>query len=98
MNPFYGEQGATPVGLYLRDALLSHPTLDTVLPYLERTHLASPMYLIIGGANDGKGMVLTRDRDGLATLDNFGLPITVEHLPDTVWSFDNQTEVCPSHI
>lgn len=58
-------EGHKPVGIFLRDALLSAETFDDALPILSSVPLASPMYLIVGGLTDGA--VLTRDRRGLAT-------------------------------
>jgi len=64
--------GATPVGQYLRQALTEHSTFNTAIPYLETEHLASPMYIILGGADNGQGMVLTRDRKGISRSNQFG--------------------------
>ena len=79
--------GATPVGTYLRNALLSAATFEEALPILESTHLASPMYIIVGGAKEDEGAVITRGRKGVATTDNFNLPIPNADKSKAVWKF-----------
>eukprot|EP00658_Telonema_sp_P-2_P077404 TRINITY_DN6997_c0_g2_i3.p1 TRINITY_DN6997_c0_g2~~TRINITY_DN6997_c0_g2_i3.p1 ORF type:complete len:460 (-),score=105.78 TRINITY_DN6997_c0_g2_i3:83-1315(-) len=59
--------GGRIVGRYLRDAMLSAPSFKDALGVLASNKLASPMYVIVGGAK-GEGAVLTRGRDGLATV------------------------------
>ena len=79
--------GATPVGSYLRNALLSASTFDEALPILETTHLASPMAIIVGGTTSDNAAVITRGRKGIATTDNFNLPIPGADKAKTVWKF-----------
>jgi hypothetical protein len=67
--------GAMPVGAYLRQALTEHATYDDAIPFLESKHLASPMYVIVAGAERGQGGVLTRDRKGISRSNQFGFPI-----------------------
>jgi len=57
-------EGHEPVGKFLRRVLLESPMLADALPALKSTPLASPMYIITGGLSNG--VVITRDRDGLA--------------------------------
>lgn len=59
----FGE-GHSTVGGFLRSSLLSAQTFEEALPLLENTKLASPMYLIVGGKDQGR--IITRDRSGLA--------------------------------
>ena len=67
--------GAMPVGAYLRQALTEHASYDDAMPFLESTHLASPMYVIVAGAERGQGGVVTRDRKGVSRSNQFGFPI-----------------------
>lgn len=62
------------VGKFLRDSLLAAPSFAEALPLLEDVGLASPMYLIVGGGQQGEGAVITRDRQGVATASMSGLP------------------------
>ena len=82
--------GATPVGQYLRRALTEHATFDAAMPFLESTHLASPMYIIVGGADKGQGAVLTRDRKGVSRSNQFGWPIEekFQGRAGPAWRFD----------
>ncbi len=59
----FGE-GHSTVGGFLRSSLLKAATFEEALPLLENTKLASPMYLVVGGKDQGR--IITRDRDGLA--------------------------------
>ena len=71
--------GATPVGAYLRTALTEHATYDGALPFLESEYLASPMYIIVAGAEHGQGGVVTRDRMGVSRSNQFGFPIESQY-------------------
>ena len=82
--------GGSPVGLYLRKALTEYATFDEAMPYLETAHLASPMYVIVGGAENGKGAVITRDRKGVSRSNQFGFPIDrrFQGRNGPAWHFD----------
>ena len=67
--------GAKPVGSYLRAALTEHATYDDALPFLKSEYLASPMYVIVAGAENGQGGCITRDRKGVSRSNQFGFPI-----------------------
>lgn len=57
-----------PVGYVLREALLSKATFDEALQHLSTVKLVAPLYFIMGGAKDGQGAVITKNRGGLADL------------------------------
>ena len=77
--------GGTPCGIFLRDALLKAATFDEALPILETTKLASPMYVIVGGAKAGDGAVIIRDPEGVATHSQFNLEKPKDG--KSVWTF-----------
>jgi hypothetical protein len=85
--------GAMPVGLYLRSALIQHATFDDALPFLKTTFLASPMYIIVGGASKGQGGIITRDRKGISRSNQFGWPIEKAHqgVNGPAWMFDTSS-------
>lgn len=57
-----------PVGYVLREALLSMATFDEALHQLSTVKLVAPVYFIMGGAKDGQGAVIIKNREGLADL------------------------------
>jgi len=57
--------GAESTGVFLRDSLLNIPTYAQAVEKLSTQVLPAPVYLIVAGARDGEGAVLTRNRFGL---------------------------------
>jgi len=72
-------EGHQPIGKTLRAVLTNASTLEEAIPLLEHTPLASPAYLIVGGLDNG--IVITRDRNGVATKSQDTSPFFMGHEP-----------------
>lgn len=56
-------EGGHSIGFFYRETLETAKDYTAALPLLQSTHMDSPSYMIIAGAQAGEGAVVTRERN-----------------------------------
>ena len=62
--------GYTKVDWLYRDVLIECETYECAFDKLSKENLIAPVYFIIAGTQPNQGAIITRDRSGIAHIDN----------------------------
>jgi len=76
-------KGITPQMYLFRNILSTVPpasnAFETVVAYLSYTHLAAPLYFVVGGFNSGQGVIITRNNTGPMNVVTMPSPISLSN-------------------